>query len=68
MSWLIGLAWGLAALVAAVVLGACWYELAWKSKRLSNDLRGLVAMRDELTALHERLVGTQRRLPPRPGG
>ena len=67
MSWLVGLAWSIAVLVALVVLGVCGYELAWKSKRLSKDLRDLLTMRDELTSLQQRLVAAQRRLPTRPG-
>jgi hypothetical protein len=65
VSWLVGLAWGIAVLVAVVALGTCWYELAWKSRRLSKDLRDLLTMRDELNSLQERLVAAQRRLPPR---
>jgi len=67
VSWLVGLAWGTAVLVAVVVLGACGYELAWKSKRLSKDLRDLLTMRDELASLQQRLAAAQRRLPARPG-
>ncbi len=67
MSWLVGLAWGIAVLIAVVVLGVCGYELAWKSKRLSKDLRDLLTMRDELTSLQQRLSTAQRRLPTRPG-
>jgi hypothetical protein len=67
VSWLVGLAWGIAVLVAVVVLGVCGYELAWKSKRLSKDLRDLLTMRDELASLQQRLVAAQRRLPTRPG-
>jgi hypothetical protein len=67
VSWLVGLAWGMAVLVAVVVLGACGYELAWKSKRLSKDLRDLLTMRDELASLQQRLAAAQRRLPARPG-
>jgi hypothetical protein len=67
VSWLVGLAWGIAVLVAVVVLGACGYELAWKSKRLSKDLRDLLTMRDELASLQQRLAAAQRRLPARPG-
>jgi hypothetical protein len=67
VSWLVGLAWGIAVLVALVVLGVCGYELAWKSKRLSMDLRDLLTTRDELISLQQRLVAAQRRLPTRPG-
>jgi hypothetical protein len=67
VSWQVGLAWSIAVLVALVVLGVCGYELAWKSKRLSKDLRDLLTMRDELTSLQQRLVAAQRRLPTRPG-
>ncbi len=67
MSWLVGLAWGIAVVVAVVVLGTCWYELAWKSKRLSMDLRDLLTTRDDLSSLQQRLAAAQRRLPPRSG-
>jgi hypothetical protein len=67
VSWLVGLAWGIAVLVAVVVLGVCGYELAWKSTRLSKDLRDLLTMRDELASLQQRLAAAQRRLPTRPG-
>ncbi len=67
MSWLVGLAWGVAALVAVVALGICGYELAWKSRRLSKDLRELRTLRDDLTSLQERLSAAQRRVPTRPG-
>ena len=66
MSWLIGLAWGIAALFGVVVLGVCGYELAWKSRRLSKDLRDLLTMRDERSSLQERLARAQSRLPARP--
>jgi hypothetical protein len=67
VSWVVGLAWGTALLIAAVVLGVCGYELAWKSKRLSKDLRSLLTIRDDLRLLQERLAAVQRRLSPRPG-
>jgi hypothetical protein len=66
--WLAGLAWGVALIVALIVLGACGYELAWKSKRLSRDVRDMLTLRDQLGGLQERIADTRRRLPPRPGG
>jgi hypothetical protein len=68
VSWVVGLVWGIALLIALVVLGICGYELDWKFKRLARDLAGLLAMRDELTSLQERLGAAQRRLPRRPSG
>lgn len=66
MSWLVGLAWGVALLIALVVLGFCGYELSWKSKRLSKDLASLLTIRDDLNALSARLAAAQRRLPRPP--
>ena len=55
--------WIGAVVLAAVVLGFCAYELAWKSKRLRSDLgelqtvsQGLAALRDDVTAAQSRLA------------
>jgi hypothetical protein len=65
VSWIVGLVWGAAALFAVVVLGVCGYELSWKSRRLSTDLRELLGVRDDLLALRDRLAAVQRRIPGR---
>jgi uncharacterized membrane-anchored protein YhcB (DUF1043 family) len=61
-SWLPWAAWGLAVVVAVVVLGFCLYELAWKSRRLQRDLRRLQALTGELDRLRSDLAGVQRRV------
>lgn len=66
MSWLVGLVWGVALLIAVIVLGTCAYDLGWKYKRLSKDLDGLRTMGDDLVKLQAQLAVTQRRLPRRP--
>lgn len=67
MSWVVGLAWGIAVLFAVVVLGLCAFDLAGKAKRLSRDAARLVALRDTLTDLQASIAAAQRRLPTRPG-
>ena len=66
MSWVVGLVWGVAVIVAVIVLGICAYDLAWKYRRLSKDLDGLRTMRDDLVKLQAQLAVTQQRLPRRP--
>ncbi len=65
MSWVVGLVWGIALLVAVIVLGICAFELRWKAKRLSKDLDGMQALRDELVSLQGRLAAAQLRLSRR---
>jgi hypothetical protein len=62
MVWVPVGAWCGAALLTAVVLGFCAYEIAWKAGRLRTDLRLLQGRADELAALRSRLSETQRRL------
>lgn len=66
MTWLPIAAWGAAALIALVVLGACAYEIAWKTNRLRRDLRNLEHDADELAELRSSLNAAQRRLAGRP--
>ncbi len=66
MSWVVGLAWGVAVLVAVVVLGLCTFDLAGKAKRLSRDAAQLSALRDTLIDLQASIADAQRRLPTRP--
>jgi outer membrane murein-binding lipoprotein Lpp len=51
VGWLILGVWIGAVVLAAVVLGFCAYELAWKGKRLTADLGRLRASSDRLTAV-----------------
>jgi hypothetical protein len=66
VTWLPIAAWGVAALVALVVLGVCAYEIAWKTKRLRRDLVNLQQDADELAQLRSSLNATQRQLAVRP--
>ena len=67
MSWVVGLAWGIAVLIGVVVLGLCAYDLAWKTKRLTKDAEGLLTLRDRLAALQQQVADAARRVPTRPG-
>ena len=51
MVWVVAGAWGLAVLLALVVLGYAGYEVAWKARRLSGDLGGLERLQEDLTRL-----------------
>lgn len=59
--WVIAAGWGIAVLVALVVLGFCGYELTWKSARLRRDLRGLQGLRLQLTDIQGQLAQVQER-------
>lgn len=65
MDWIPIAAWGLALVVALVVLGFCAYEIGWKAKRLQSDLRDLTAVSDQLQSLRGQLAETQERLAAR---
>jgi hypothetical protein len=60
--WIPIVAWAAAALVAAVVLGFCAYEITWKAKRLRHDLRGLQDVAGQLGDLRARVAETQERV------
>ena len=62
MHWIPIAAWGVAVLVALVVLGFCAYEISWKTKRLQRDVRGLQGVADQLTQLRTRVAETQERV------
>jgi hypothetical protein len=62
----VGLAWGVAVLVAVVVLGLCGFDLAGKARRLSREVARLSALRDTLTDLQASIADAQRQLPGRP--
>jgi len=54
-------AWIVAALIAAVVLGFCAYEIVWKANRLRRDLGKLEALNAELAELRAGLAAAQQR-------
>jgi hypothetical protein len=61
-------AWGLAVVVALVVLGFCGYEIFWKAQRLRRDLARLQDLNGRLDALRTDLAAVQRRVADtRPG-
>jgi hypothetical protein len=62
VSWVPVIAWGVAALVALVVLGFCAYEIAWKTKRLRRDVRQLQELADQLVRLRSQLADAQQRV------
>ena len=62
MHWIPIAAWGLAALVAVVVLGFCGYEVTWKAKRLQRDLGALQGRAEELAQLRRQLAEAQERV------
>jgi hypothetical protein len=59
----IWLAWGIAVLVAVVVLGFCLYEIAWKAKRLRKDLAQLESLAGDLDRLRAELSTLPARVP-----
>jgi uncharacterized membrane protein (DUF106 family) len=59
--WVPLIAWAAAIMVAAVVLGACGYELAWKRRRLLADLESLQQLRQALAELQSDLSAAQQR-------
>lgn len=62
MVWVPIGAWIAAAVIGAVLLGFCGYEVSWKARRLRRDLRELQGVADELTGLRGRLAATQQRI------
>ncbi len=54
--------WIGAAVLAAVVLAFCAYELTWKSKRLRADLAKLQGLSSELSELQDEVSATQLRM------
>lgn len=69
MSWVVGLVWGIAVLIALVVLGYCALDLRFKAGRLSRDAARLNELQDDLAALQRDLAQASRRLPrPHSGG
>lgn len=62
MDWIPIAAWGVAALVALVVLGYCAYEINWKASRLTRDIADLNSVAEQLQELRGSLAETQQRL------
>jgi hypothetical protein len=54
-------AWIGAVAIGVVVLAFCGYEIAWKTRRLQNDLRDLGALAAQLTVLRDQAVAAQQR-------
>ncbi|HEY2300125.1 MAG TPA: hypothetical protein VGH43_20550 [Jatrophihabitans sp.] len=54
--------WIGAVVFAAVILGFCAYELAWKSKRLQGDLGKLETLSTQLTDLQGEVSAARSRL------
>lgn len=60
--WPVLLAWGIALLVAVVVLVFCGYEVRWKAARLQRDQARLQTVAAELAAVAQELGAAQERL------
>jgi hypothetical protein len=60
--WIAIIAWLAAVVLAAVVLGFCLYELAWKARRLRRDLARVTELGDTLTRLLDEADAAQLRL------
>lgn len=60
--WPVLLAWGIALLVAAVILLFCGYELRWKAARLQRDEARLAELVGELGAVGQDLAAAQSRI------
>jgi Tfp pilus assembly protein PilN len=58
----VAIAWGVALIIAAVVLGSCLYELSWKSARLRKDVALLAESEAALAGLHAQIRAAQERL------
>lgn len=57
MGWVVLWVWIGAAVLAAVIVAFCAYELVWKAKRLRTDLDRLRADAARLTELQAELSG-----------
>ena len=62
MSWIPLFALLGALVVAAMVLGYCAYQIAWRTRRLQGDLKHLQELGDGVTALQNQLAAAQQRL------
>jgi outer membrane murein-binding lipoprotein Lpp len=61
VNWVVIGAWIGAAVVAALVLGFCAYEVTWKANRLRRDTLRLQSVSDQLTELRSELAAAQQR-------
>jgi hypothetical protein len=68
VSWVVGLVWGVAALIAVAVLGLFAVDIAGKAKRLSRDAARLRVLQDSVADLQASLSEAQRQLPTRADG
>lgn len=59
--WVLGV-WIGVAVLAAVVLGFCAYEVSWKSRRLTGDLDKLADVQARLTNLQGEVQSLQRKI------
>lgn len=62
MGWVVLGAWILAALVAAVVLGYCAFELVGKARRLRRDVGRLQELNGQLAVIQQGLAEAQARV------
>jgi hypothetical protein len=60
--WIPVISWLAAAMVAAVILGFCAYEIGWKARRLQRDLERLQGLGESLQQLQGDVAAAQRRL------
>lgn len=61
MGWIAGGVWIGAALLAAVVLTFCAYEVHWKSRRLQTDLERLNALSGQVATLQADVAAVRQR-------
>jgi hypothetical protein len=66
VTWVVGLVWGIAALVGVVVLGLAAFDLAGKAKRLRSDAGSLLTLRSRLADLQAQAADARQRVPGRP--
>lgn len=68
MFWIPLIAWLAALALAAVVLGFCGYEIAWKSRRLAGDLTRARELEQRLKTMREQADDARSRLLSARGG
>jgi outer membrane murein-binding lipoprotein Lpp len=56
------IAWIAAAVLAAIVLAFCGYELWWKARRLQDDLTRLQALNERVAELQSDIAEAQARI------
>ena len=62
MSWIPLIALLGAVVIAAVVLGYCAYEIAWRTRRLKRDVHQVQELVDGFAQLRSHLAGAHQRL------